>query len=88
MSTAWLIFIIIIIFNRRSGIASHTSRGHKTGTRSMKQVRSVPLRGPVVVRVHNHTLYTPNSRGGGKPHAYDSHISSTIEHGGGGGSCV
>ena len=27
------IIIIIIIINRRSGITSHTSHGHKTGTR-------------------------------------------------------
>ena len=40
--------IIIIIINRRSGITSHTSHGHKTGTRSMQPVRSVPLGGPVV----------------------------------------
>ena len=39
---------IIIIINRRSGITSHTSHGHKTGTRSMQPVRSVPLGGPVV----------------------------------------
>ena len=39
--------IIIIIINRRSGITSHTSHGHKTGTRSMQPVRSVPLGGPV-----------------------------------------
>ena len=38
----------IIIINRRSGITSHTSHGHKTGTRSMQPVRSVPLGGPVV----------------------------------------
>ena len=37
-----------IIINRRSGITSHTSHGHKTGTRSMQPVRSVPLGGPVV----------------------------------------
>ena len=43
-----LIIIIIIIINRRSGITSHTSHGHKTGTRSMQPVRSVPLGGPVV----------------------------------------
>ena len=42
------IIIIIIIINRRSGITSHTSHGHKTGTRSMQPVRSVPLGGPVV----------------------------------------
>ena len=36
------------IINRRSGITSHTSHGHKTGTRSMQPVRSVPLGGPVV----------------------------------------
>ena len=41
-------YIIIIIINRRSGITSHTSHGHKTGTRSMQPVRSVPLGGPVV----------------------------------------
>ena len=41
------IYIIIIII-RRSGITSHTSHGHKTGTRSMQPVRSVPLGGPVV----------------------------------------
>ena len=40
--------IIIIIINRRSRITSHTSHGHKTGTRSMQPVRSVPLGGPVV----------------------------------------
>ena len=40
--------IIIIIINRRSGNTSHTSHGHKTGTRSMQPVRSVPLGGPVV----------------------------------------
>ena len=40
--------IIIIIINRRSGITSHTSHGHQTGTRSMQPVRSVPLGGPVV----------------------------------------
>ena len=40
--------VIIIIINRRSGITSHTSHGHKTGTRSMQPVRSVPLGGPVV----------------------------------------
>ena len=40
--------IIIIIINRRSGVTSHTSHGHKTGTRSMQPVRSVPLGGPVV----------------------------------------
>ena len=43
----WYAFIIIII-NRRSGITSHTSHGHKTGSRSMQPVRSVPLGGPVV----------------------------------------
>ena len=41
--------IIIIIINRRSGITSHTSHGHKTGTRSMQPVRSVPLGGPITV---------------------------------------
>ena len=41
-------WIIIIIINRRSGITSHTSHGHKTWTRSMQPVRSVPLGGPVV----------------------------------------
>ena len=40
---------IIIIINRRSGITSHTSHGHKTGTRSMQPVRSVPLGGPVLL---------------------------------------
>ena len=44
----YIIIIIIIIINRRSGITSHTSHGHKTGTRSMQPVRSVPLGGPVV----------------------------------------
>ena len=44
----WITIIIIIIINRRSGITSHTSHGHKTGTRSMQPVRSVPLGGPVV----------------------------------------
>ena len=39
---------LIIIINRRSGITSHTSHSHKTGTRSMQPVRSVPLGGPVV----------------------------------------
>ena len=43
-----LILSLIIIINRRSGITSHTSHGHKTGTRSMQPVRSVPLGGPVV----------------------------------------
>ena len=37
-----IIIIIIIIINRRSGITSHTSYGHKTGTRSMQMVRSGP----------------------------------------------
>ena len=46
--TVLLYIIIIIIINRRSGITSHTSHGHKTGTRSMQPVRSVPLGGPVV----------------------------------------
>ena len=32
------VIIIIIIINRRSGITSHTSHGHKTGTRSMQPV--------------------------------------------------
>ena len=40
------------------------SRSHKTGTRSMQPVRSVPL-GELMVRVSNPTLYTLNSRGGG-----------------------
>ena len=39
---------VIIINRRRSGITSHTSHVHKTGTRSMQPVRSVPLGGPVV----------------------------------------
>ena len=47
-SSIIIIIIIIIIINRRSGITSHTSHGHKTGTRSMQPVRSVPLGGPVV----------------------------------------
>ena len=46
--TSLQLFIIIIIINRHSGIISHTSHGHKTGTRSMQPVRSVPLGGPVV----------------------------------------
>ena len=43
------IYHIIIIINRRSGITSHTSHGHKTGTRSMQPVRSVPLGGPAPI---------------------------------------
>ena len=38
--------LIIIITNRRSGITS--SHGHKTGTRSMQPVQSVPLGGAIV----------------------------------------
>ena len=34
--------------HRRSGITSHTSHGHKTRTRSMQPVRSVPLGHPIV----------------------------------------
>ena len=41
------VIITIIIINRRSGITSHTSHGHTTGTRSMQPVRSVPLGGPI-----------------------------------------
>ena len=32
----YLLLSLFIIINRRSGIASHTSHGHKTGTRSMQ----------------------------------------------------
>ena len=46
--------IIIIIINRRSGNTSHTSHGHKTGTRSMQPVRSVPLGGPIVIPEYLH----------------------------------
>ena len=45
---------IIIIINRRSGITSHTFHGHKTGTRSMQPVRSVPLGGPVLYSYYYH----------------------------------
>ena len=45
--------IIIIIINRRSGITSHTSHGHKTGTRSMQPVRSVPLGGRINTSTNN-----------------------------------
>ena len=46
----------LVIMKRRAGIASHTSHGRKTGTRSLQPVRSVPLGGPVGPRT-----YLPNT---------------------------
>lgn len=53
-----------VLIYRLSGISSQTSHGHRTGTRSMRLVRPLPL--VVCISNRNLTLYTPNSSGGGK----------------------
>ena len=64
-----IIIIITFIIKRRPGTTSHTSHG----TRSMQQVPSVPLGGPVVsywyASATSHCIHlTVQAEASGKPH--------------------